>query len=123
MANDVTEQAIEDAKARGAVKLAQIIYILYLASFLIGFTSIVGLVMAYINKSDATKWLQTHYQFQIRTFWIGFLFVFAGMATMIIGLGYFIMLGTAIWYIVRCVKGMKHLAGSNPIPEPKTWLW
>ncbi len=123
MTNNVTEQAIEKAKERGAVKLALIIYILYLASFVIGLTGIIGLIMAYVNKSDAPNWLQSHYQYQIRTFWIGFLFAFAGIVTMIIGIGYIILLASAIWFIVRCVKGMKLLNESNQIPNPRTWIW
>ena len=55
---------------------AKIVYILYLVSLLFGITGIIGVVMAYINKDDAPEWLQTHYQFQIRTFWIGALFIF-----------------------------------------------
>ncbi len=123
MTNNVTEQAIEKAKERGAAKLALIIYILYLASFVIGLTGIIGLIMAYVNKSDAPNWLQSHYQYQIRTFWIGFLFAFAGVATMIIAIGYIILLASAIWFIVRCVKGMKLLNENNQIPNPRTWIW
>ena len=55
---------------------AKIVYILYLVSLLFGITGIIGVVMAYINKDDAPEWVQTHYQFQIRTFWIGALFIF-----------------------------------------------
>lgn len=123
MTNNVTEQAIEKAKERGAVKLTLIIYILYLASFVIGFTGIIGLIMAYVNKSEAPSWLQSHYQYQIRTFWIGFLFAFAGAATMMVGIGYLILLASVIWFIVRCAKGMKLLNENNPVPNPRTWIW
>lgn len=47
------------------------VYILYLVGFLAGITALVGLVLAYVNRSDASAWLQSHYTFQIRTFWIG----------------------------------------------------
>ena len=50
---------------------AKLVYILYLVSLLIGITAIVGLIIAYVNRDDAPGWLQTHYRFQIRTFWIG----------------------------------------------------
>lgn len=55
--------------------LAKIIYILYLVGLVFGVTGIVGVVMAYISKDDAPDWVKTHYQFQIRTFWIGALYI------------------------------------------------
>ena len=40
---------------------ANTVYILYLVSLLVGITSIVGVIMAYVNRSDAPEWVQTHY--------------------------------------------------------------
>ena len=54
---------------------AQIIYILYLVSLVVGVTGIVGVIMAYVYRGEAPDWLQSHYRFQIRTFWIGLLYV------------------------------------------------
>lgn len=47
---------------------SKIVYFLYLAGLVFGITGIIGVVMAYINRNDAPEWLETHYQFQIRTF-------------------------------------------------------
>src|SRR4051794_34155120 len=52
---------------------AKLIYILYLASLIVGVTAIVGLIMAYVNRGGAPEWVETHYRLQIRTFWIGLL--------------------------------------------------
>ena len=51
----------------------QIIYILYLVGFVIGVTAIIGLVIAYINRGKAGGWIETHYTWLIRTFWIALL--------------------------------------------------
>ncbi len=123
MTGDVTEQAIKEGKARGAAKMAQIVYFMYLASLLVGLTGLIGLIMAYVSKGDAPGWLQTHFQFQIRTFWIGILIAIIGGITTTIGVGFLIILGLVIWYIVRCVKGMKSLGQNAPIPNPTTWIW
>lgn len=123
MSGNVTEQVIEEKNANGAAKMAQIIYILYLASFVIGLTGIVGVIMAYVNKGDAPAWIQSHYQYQIRTFWIGMLLTVISIATMIIAVGYFLLLAMAVWFIIRCVVGLKHLGKKNPIPDPRTWIW
>jgi uncharacterized membrane protein len=104
-------------------KTANIVYILYLVGLVIGVTSLVGLVMAYVNKSGAPEWVQSHYRFQIRTFWIGVLFSVIGVVTIAIFIGLVILLFVAIWIIVRCVKGMKYLSNAEPYPNPTTWLW
>ena len=58
---------------------ANIVYILYLVSLVVGITGIVGVIMAYVNRADAPEWVQTHYRFQIRTFWIGLLYGLIGV--------------------------------------------
>jgi len=102
---------------------AQIVYILYLVSLAVGITSIVGLVMAYVNRGDAPEWVQTHYRFQIRTFWIGLLYGLVSLLTLILVVGLFFGFFTLIWWIVRCVKGMKALGQGRPYDDPATWLW
>jgi len=101
----------------------KIIYILYLVGILVPFVSIIGLVMAYVNKDDAPEWLQTHYQFQIRTFWIGFLYGFIGLLLTMIVIGYFVLLFTVIWLVIRSVKGMKYLDTQQAHPNPSTWMF
>lgn len=102
---------------------ANIIYILYLAGLVVGITGLVGVIMAYINKGDAPDWLQTHYQFQIRTFWIGFLYAIIGMITIPIFIGFLILLFWLVWFIVRCVKGMQALGKKEAVANPTGWLF
>ena len=68
---------------------ARIVYILYLVSLIVGVTSIIGVIMAYVYRADAPQWVQTHYRFQIRTFWIGLLYAFLSLLTAIIIVGLF----------------------------------
>ena len=123
MTGDVTEQVVEEAKARGATKMAQVVYFLYLASIIFGITGLIGLIMAYINKGDAPEWVQTHYRYQIRTFWIGLLIAVIGAATAAFFIGFLILLAWLVWFIIRCVKGLKQLGQNEPVPDPGTWLW
>ncbi|MEG3767695.1 DUF4870 family protein [Alteromonas sp. 14N.309.X.WAT.G.H12] len=102
---------------------AKIVYILYLVGLFFGITGIIGVVMAYINKSDAPEWLQSHYKFQIRTFWIGFLYLFIGSILSVIIVGWFVLLFWVIWLIVRCVKGMKALENKQAHPNPDSWMF
>lgn len=102
---------------------AKIIYILYLVSLAIGVTAIVGLIMAYVNVGDAPEPLKTHYRFQIRTFWIGLLYAIVGALLSIAGIGVVVLIFLAVWFIVRCVKGLKYLDRRETYPNVETWLW
>src|SRR5262245_9596111 len=97
------------------------IYICYLASFLAGITGLVGVILAYVNRGSGPAWLETHFHYQIRTFWIGLLYTLIGFATMIVLIGWLVFLAAAIWLILRCAKGMSWLDRGEPVPDPMTW--
>ena len=102
---------------------AKIIYILLLISTLVGFTGIIALIMAYIFKDNTTDWLQTHYRFQIRTYWIGLLYTVLGVISLTINVGYLILMFTFIWMVVRCAKGLKQLESEQPVNNLESWFF
>ena len=118
-ANTISEAGGDATEGR----TANLIYILYLLSLIFGITSLIGLVMAYINKGDAPEWLQSHYRFQIRTFWIGLLIGVIGAATAVFMVGILFLVFLFVWWIVRCVKGMKYIADGNAHPDPASWMF
>ncbi|MDK1384485.1 hypothetical protein QN224_03585 [Sinorhizobium sp. 8-89] len=100
----------------------QIIYVLYLVSFAIGITALIGIVLAYLNREKAEPWARTHYTWAIRTFWIALLFciISALLTVMVIGVLGFV--ATAVWIVVRCVVGLQKAAREEPITNPESWL-
>lgn len=104
--------------------MALVAYILYLV-FYIGIVigPLIGVVIAYVKNDGAPAWLASHYQFQIRTFWI------ALGASIIAGLLIFIFIGwilsfvVAVWFIIRCVRGIIWLQNGEAVPEPTSWLF
>lgn len=104
-------------------KLANLIYILYLASLIFGLTAIIGIVMAYINRGEGAPWVDSHYRFQIRTFWIGILFFVVAIITAPVLLGYLIALFLLFWWIIRCAKGMMYLSRGQAYPDPAGWMF
>ncbi|HEY2482232.1 MAG TPA: hypothetical protein VGI30_08560, partial [Caulobacteraceae bacterium] len=97
-----------------------VFYILYLAHF-VPLAPIVGLVLAYIERARAPAWLQSHYLYQIRTFWIGLLYWVVSLALCIILVGIPLLLATWIWFVVRCALGLSRLMRSEPYPTPESW--
>lgn len=100
----------------------KVIYILYLVGILLPVMTIVGVVVAYVFRGEASNTMQSHYTFQIRTFWISLLLQIIGWLTLVVGIGWLILLIWLIWLIVRCVKGLRIVSKNLPYPNPKTWL-
>lgn len=105
-----TPAAQVPAQAVSNQNLAMIIYILYLAGFLIGLSALVGVILAHVNAgSEQDPVLKSHFSYQIRTFWWGLLWVFIGALSSIILVGYLVLLGWFIWTLIRCIKGLSAL--------------
>lgn len=91
-------------------------------------TLIAGVIVAYIHigngkqGSDGAAWLDSHYRFQIRTFWIGLLALVLGGLGSFILIGFFVLALLPFWLLIRCVRGWRHLARSEPHPNPASWL-
>jgi uncharacterized membrane protein len=103
--------------------MVKVVYILYLVGLFSGVTWLVGVVIAYVKKDEAPDWLKSHYQFQIRTFWIGLLYFFISGLFSMIFIGYLGFLFCYVWLIIRSVKGLQLLESQNFHPEPKSWLF
>ena len=100
-----------------------IIYALYLASLVFGVTSLIGVIVAYVSRDEASPGLQSHYQFLIRTFWISILFGLISLALVFALIGFLTGLLTAVWFIMRCVKGLTWLGKDQAVPAPASWLF
>ena len=107
----------------GSEGVAQAVYVLLLIGVVVGVLGIVAVVLASIYKKSAPEWLQSHYRFQIRTFWIGTVVMIVGVITLYFMVGYLVLLSGFVWVIMRCVKGMRLLGKSEAHPNPAEWLF
>lgn len=101
-----------------------IVSLLYLASFILGVTALVGVVLAFVWKGESGRepWEASHYQYLINTFWIGLIGFFVGFLTLLLVVGAFILLGTMALVVVRCVLSLIRAQKHEPMPNPGTWL-
>ncbi len=114
-----------------------VVYSLYLAGFLTaGLTTLVGLVMTYVLRGEASNIARSHYVLLARTFWKGLLFSMIGWALFIVGLPLsFILIGiplllaaklvwvlAIVWYGARCVLGLLAALDNRPYGAPRSWL-
>lgn len=100
-----------------------IVGLLYLGSLLTGVSGIVGLVLAYVWKNEPHEpWEATHYTYLIRTFWFGLAGAMLGILTMIVLIGFPILLAVCIWMMVRSVMSLVKAQQRAPLPDPLTLL-
>ena len=105
-----------DEKFNEAKKLTMIIYALYAASFLVGVTSIFAIIINYIKKDEmAGTVLESHFRWQMRTFWFGLLWAVLGVILAFVIVGFVVLLVDAIWIIYRIAKGWLSLNENKPM--------
>ena len=118
------------APRQSLIAVSQVIYALHTLSIVIGLTSavtvvgafvfgvpsIIAVVMNYIYQSEVRgSFLESHFRWQIRTFWFALLWVVIGIPLTLIVVGFAILLGAGIWVIYRVARGWITLQDRRPI--------
>lgn len=95
------------------LRLTHILYGLQAFCFILGVTyliAVIVLIINYVKLPDVQgTWLESHYRWQIRTFWFGLLWAVIGAITIFIAVGSVILLAVYIWLIYRVIKGWIYL--------------
>jgi len=93
-----------------------------IGAFLTGWPSLIAVILNYVKRGDARgTWLESHFRWQIRTFWFGLLWVSLCVIFIIVtlGLGLLVawipLVGVGLWFIYRIVRGWLALAGRRPM--------
>jgi uncharacterized membrane protein len=127
-------EASGDSAPQSLVTIAQIIYGLHALSIFIGLTSaitivgafvfgipsIVAVVLNYVYRNDTRgTYLESHFRWQIRTFWFAALWIFIGailFVTLIgIPLAWIICIAAGAWVIYRVARGWLTLQDRKPM--------
>jgi uncharacterized membrane protein len=127
------------AVAASLVTYTHVIYALHALSVLIGITSpatvvgtfifglpsIIAVIMNYVRRSDAAgSWLESHFSWQIRTFWYALLWMSVALLVsmplvLLLGLGIVTFALAAfvvgIWVAYRVIRGWLALRDGRPI--------
>jgi uncharacterized membrane protein len=91
-------------------------------AFLTGWPSIIAVILNYVKRGESRgTWLESHFRWQIRTFWFGLLWISLCVLFIIgtFGLGIIIawlpMVLVGIWFIYRIVRGWLALNDNRPM--------
>jgi uncharacterized membrane protein len=101
-------------------KLAALVYGLQAASMLVGVTLFAGVIINYLRREQAAgTWLESHFTWQIRTFWWSLAWCVLGIVTAIVLVGVFILIGSGVWFVYRIVRGWIELNEGRPMYAAK----
>ena len=115
---------------------ATVVYVLYLLGPLNGLTILIGLIVAYPCRDRAGPVTESHFLFQIRTFWMSIAWAIIGMVLLFWGIPLsFLLIGVplviagglilgllGVWFLLRSALGWVYLSRGEPYPRPRSWL-
>ena len=120
----------------GLVTLAHVIYALHafsavtgiissalvVTAFLTGWPSIIAVILNYVKRSDVRgTWLDSHFSWQIRTFWYALLWLVIGAILFVTFVGIpvavVLWIGTGIWVLYRIIRGWLALSSQRGMPS------
>src|SRR5215813_9876295 len=122
--------------ADSVVRLTHVIYALHAVSlvtgivtaatvvfaFLTGWPSIIAVILNYVKRREARgTWLESHFRWQIRTFWFGLLWVALCVLFIVATLGVGLLIAwlplgvVGLWFIYRIASGWLRLNDRRPM--------
>ena len=118
--NDPVSSGVSSEKEASAKNVATLVYALQAAWLLLGIPLIIGLIVNYVKLDDVRGTLaESHFRWQIRTFWfwllwlvLGWLLIFLILTSVI---GALLLGANFIWIIYRIVKGWLRLNDGKPM--------
>ncbi|TCJ11757.1 hypothetical protein EZJ19_13945 [Parasulfuritortus cantonensis] len=92
-----------------------------ITAFLSGWPSIIAVILNYLKRGDVRgTWLDSHFGWQIRTFWFALLWLLVAwsLAFTLIGIpaALLLMLGVGLWIVYRIARGWLALLDRKPMP-------
>ena len=95
-----------DSRTQSLRTLTLVTYLLYAFSAFVGVTAIVAIIINYVKRDDTRGTVyESHFTWQIRTFWWGLCWAILGAVTVWILIGFAILAANSIWLIYRVVRG------------------
>ncbi len=137
---DTYDQTGERQPAAGLITYAHVIYALHASAvltgvltsssiagrFIFGLPSIIAVIMNYARRAEARgTWLETHFDWQIRTFWLALLWIaitlLVGAPLLLIVIGAFVVIAgfaiVGLWVAYRVIRGWLALRERRPMPR------
>jgi len=112
------------APSEGLLRITHLVYALHafsalmgvissaavVTAFLTGWPSILAVILNYVKRGEARDtWLESHFSWQLRTFWFAFLWIVIAAILVVtfigIPLAWVIVVATGLWVLYRIIRG------------------
>jgi uncharacterized membrane protein len=129
-----SEETNSEEPVQSALVAAHIVYGLHAVAIVLGITgsttviggfvgsvpSIIAVIINYLKRGSARgSWAESHYRWQIRTFWFALLWLIVAVLLVVtvvgspVGLG--LLLAVTLWLIYRIARGWIRLLDRQPM--------
>ena len=108
------EQSLADQAIKASKTITTAVYALQALSFFVGITILAAIIINYVKLEDVQgTWLESHFRWQMRTFWFGLLWSVVGVISLSVFVGLFVLLINFIWVVYRVIKGWLRLVDNK----------
>ncbi len=92
-------------------------------AFVFGWPSIVAVIINYVTRDRVrATWMETHWRWQLRSFWFAALWLLVAGLLMITLIGIpaaiLVVVSTGLWVLYRVIRGWMALLDRRPMPVP-----
>jgi uncharacterized membrane protein len=134
---EVVQRVPPGPPSEGMVTLAHVLYGMHgfsalmgvlstafiVTAFLTGWPSIIAVIVNYVKRSDARgTWLDSHFGWQLRTFWYAVMWVVLAALLILTVVGipfaWLLLVAVGLWVLYRIIRGWIALAERRPMPLP-----
>ncbi len=117
--NEVSTNQTDDEKLHSLKKLATAVYLCQVLAFaLAGLPLLVGAAINFMKRDEVQgTWLESHFDWQIKTVWIALAGLALSGLTFEFGVGVFILIATVVLMVYRIVIGWMALNADRPVNE------
>lgn len=119
MSTPPSETPVIDAELlppQSLITITTAVYVLQAIGILITPAFIAAVIINYVKRDDVQgTYLESHFRWQIRTFWFGLLWAVIAALTMVILVGFVVMAVDVIWIMYRIIKGWLDLVDRKPM--------
>ncbi|MBC8749016.1 putative membrane protein [Paraburkholderia sp. WC7.3g] len=120
----VYRHAMEPERERSLRTLTHVLYALYAVHWLTGgLTILIAIIINYVKRPDvAGTPYEAHFEWQIRTFWLGLVGYAIGALLLLVVIGIPLLWAVSIWMLYRIIKGWLYLYDNKPFANPAGWV-
>jgi uncharacterized membrane protein len=135
----VPEEPVSTSRVEPAASLVTVTHVIYalhafslitgivgaatvVGAFLTGWPSLIAVILNYVKRSEVRgTWLESHFRWQLRTFWFGLLWVGLCVLFVVVTLGIGLIIAwlplgiVALWFIYRVIRGWLALQARRPL--------